>query len=474
MVDWARLTGKASATQFADAIDAALRIDQGFEGKTAIGDALHFAMDSLAGNAYEGVRRKVDVSGDGHANEGFRPGPVRDYVVLSGVTVNGLAIINDEPYLEDYYRRNVIGGPGAFVMVAADYGGLHRSDPSQAAAGTDAGADRSGAGVDGRRLTAPLQAACGHLPLALARTIYRPTAAPKTKMWEAPMWPGSRRALVAFAVVMMAAAAQAADLGTMKVGVLKFGTVNWELDVIKAHELDRKEGFTLDVQAFGGNEAADVALMGGAVDAIVEDWLLVSRQRADGVKLSFIPYSSNVGAVMVKPDSPIAGLADLKGKKLGIAGGPLDKGWLMLQGYAKQQAGMDLTVDVEPVYGAPPLLTEKLKSGELDAVLNYWHFGARLEAAGYRQLIGIGEVQEALGVPASVPQLGYIFHESWADRACRSRSGIRPRVTRREGDHARQRCRVAAADAGDAGRERGRACCLHAPLPRGDCRALGA
>ena len=117
------------------------------------------------------------------------------------------------------------------------------------------------------------------------------------------MWPGSRRALVAFAVVMMAAAAQAADLGTMKVGVLKFGTVNWELDVIKAHELDRKEGFTLDVQAFGGNEAADVALMGGAVDAIVEDWLLVSRQRADGVKLSFIPYSSNVGAVMVKPDS---------------------------------------------------------------------------------------------------------------------------------------------------------------------------
>jgi len=230
------------------------------------------------------------------------------------------------------------------------------------------------------------------------------------------MWRGSRRALGALAVVMTAATARAADLGTMKVGVLKFGTVSWELDVIKAHELDRKEGFALDVQAYGGNEAADVALMGGAVDAIVEDWLFVSRQRSDGVQLTFIPYSSNVGAVMVKPDSPIARLADLRGKKIGIAGGPLDKGWLMLQGYARQQAGLDLAADAEPVYGAPPLLTEKLKSGELDAVLNYWHFGARLEAAGYRRLIGIGEVQEALGVPASVPQLGYIFQESWADQ----------------------------------------------------------
>ena len=62
------------------------------------------------------------------------------------------------------------------------------------------------------------------------------------------MWRGSRRALGALAVVMTAATAQAADLGTMKVGVLKFGTVSWELDVIKAHGSTRKEGFTLEVQ----------------------------------------------------------------------------------------------------------------------------------------------------------------------------------------------------------------------------------
>ena len=228
------------------------------------------------------------------------------------------------------------------------------------------------------------------------------------------MWRGMRGMLVALAA-LVAASAQAADLGTMKVGVLKFGTVSWELDVIKARGLDAKEGFTLEVVPFGANDAADVALMGGAVDAIVEDWLFVSRQRHDGVPLTFIPYSSNVGAVMVAADSPIASVADLKGKRIGVAGGALDKGWLMLQAYAKQTAGIDLTKDAEPVYGAPPLLTEKLKSGELDAVLNYWHFGARLEAQGYRRLIGIGEVQQALGVPASVPQLGYIFQEPWAE-----------------------------------------------------------
>ena len=67
------------------------------------------------------MRRKIDVSGDGHANEGLRPERVRDFAVSSGITINGLAIINDEPYLEEYYRRHVIGGPGAFVLVAADY-----------------------------------------------------------------------------------------------------------------------------------------------------------------------------------------------------------------------------------------------------------------------------------------------------------------------------------------------------------------
>jgi NitT/TauT family transport system substrate-binding protein len=209
-------------------------------------------------------------------------------------------------------------------------------------------------------------------------------------------------------------AAHAADLGTVRIGVLKFGTVNWELDVIKQHGLDAEEGFTLEVTEFAANDAADVALMGEAVDGIVEDWLWVSRQRAEGVPLTFIPYSSSVGALMVPADGGIDSLADLDGKRLGIAGGPLDKSWLLIQAVAREQ-GVDLAEVTELVYGAPPLLTEKFRSGELDAVINYWHFAARLEAEGHKRLIDVTEAQEALGVPADTPQLGYVFREEWAN-----------------------------------------------------------
>jgi NitT/TauT family transport system substrate-binding protein len=215
--------------------------------------------------------------------------------------------------------------------------------------------------------------------------------------------------------LVMTMAAHAADLGTVRIGVLKFGTVNWELDVIKQHGLDTKEGFTLEVTEFAANDAADVALMGEAVDGIVEDWLWVSRQRAEGVPLTFIPYSSSVGALMVPADGGIDSLADLEGKRLGIAGGPLDKSWLLIQALAKEQS-VDLAEVTELVYGAPPLLTEKFRSGELDAVINYWHFAARLEAEGHERLIDVTEAQEALGVPADTPQLGYIFREAWADQ----------------------------------------------------------
>jgi NitT/TauT family transport system substrate-binding protein len=236
----------------------------------------------------------------------------------------------------------------------------------------------------------------------------------------AAWWPerASRTGFAALTALMLAltgGSVRAAELGTIKLGVLQFGTVNWELDVIKENGLDEARGFTLEVQGFGGDQATDVALQGGAVDAIVSDWLWVSRQRSAGTDLVFIPYSSTVGALMTPPDSPIERLADLAGKKVGIAGGPLDKSWLLIQGLAKERHGIDLAAEVEPVFGAPPLLNEKVQDGELDAVLNYWHFCARLEAKGYHRLLGVEEAIRALGVGSQVPQLGYVFHEEFAN-----------------------------------------------------------
>ena len=134
-----------------------------------------------------------------------------------------------------------------------------------------------------------------------------------------------------------------------------------------------------------------------------------------GVDLTLVPYSTAVGAIMVRQESPALTISDLKDKKIGVAGGPLDKSWLLIQALAKRDHEVDLAADNEIIYGAPPLLAEKAMQGELDAVLNFWHFCARLEANGFRRLIGADEAAKALGASGAVSALGYVFHEKWAD-----------------------------------------------------------
>lgn len=222
--------------------------------------------------------------------------------------------------------------------------------------------------------------------------------------------------LVLALLVMVNLTQPALSTPTVKVAVLKFGTVNWELDVVKQHHLDEKAGFLLQILPLASTQATKIALQSNSADMAVTDWLWVSRQRASGNKLTFLPYSTALGAVMVANDSPIHKLSDLKGKKLGIAGGPIDKSWLMLRAYAKQNGIDDLAALVRPVYGAPPLLAEKLKQGELDAVLNFWHYCARLEADGFRRIINMSTVVKSFSGSAAVPMIGYTFHEAWAQK----------------------------------------------------------
>ncbi len=210
----------------------------------------------------------------------------------------------------------------------------------------------------------------------------------------------------------------------VKVGVLKFGTVNWELKSMQHAGLDKANGVDLEIVPFAGGDATKIALQGGAVDVIVSDWLWVSRQRASGQKLTFVPYSSSVGAIMVGPDSDIKSLADLKNKKIGVAGGPLDKSWLLLQGMAKQEHGFELNKENDIAYGAPPLLAEKTLQGELDAMLNYWHYCARLEAKGFKRLVSAEEAAAALGSSGPVSAIGYVFTDEWASNNPESAMGF--------------------------------------------------
>ena len=204
-----------------------------------------------------------------------------------------------------------------------------------------------------------------------------------------------------------------AEITALKLGVLKYGTVNWELNVLKHHKLDAKHGLDVEVIGFAGKQASSVALQGGAVDSIVTDWLWTSRQRTAGKAFTFIPYSVSVGALMVDKDSPINAIEDLKGRKIGIAGGPLDKSWLLVRALARKKHGFDLDKAVEKVFGAPPLLSNQLEQGHVDAVLTFWHFAAKLEAKGMRVVVDIGEISRDLGIGVPVPQIGYVFNEEW-------------------------------------------------------------
>lgn len=117
-VDWTRVGDRASVEALAATIEA---MGRSLLGETAIGDMLRFAIDHLERGPFRGARRIVDVSGDGKSNDGVAPGLIRDAAAAAGITINGLAILNDDLTVDLYYADHVIGGPDAFVTTAHDY-----------------------------------------------------------------------------------------------------------------------------------------------------------------------------------------------------------------------------------------------------------------------------------------------------------------------------------------------------------------
>ena len=119
VIDWVVIHSAEQAMSFADQIDETPRAVVG--GGTAIGGVIKYGLRQLERNPYEGRRKVIDISGDGRTNQGIHPQRLKDAVVAQGVTVNGLAILNEDPAIGRYYRPYVISGTGAFVMSATTY-----------------------------------------------------------------------------------------------------------------------------------------------------------------------------------------------------------------------------------------------------------------------------------------------------------------------------------------------------------------
>ncbi|APH60248.1 ABC transporter ATP-binding protein [Granulibacter bethesdensis] len=210
--------------------------------------------------------------------------------------------------------------------------------------------------------------------------------------------------------------ARAADpsMPEIRVASLRFGSLSWLLDVIRRHNLDRDAGFRLVELSLAGSQATQVALQAGSADLAVQDWLWAARQREQGGDWVFSPFSSESGGILVRADSRLHGIDDLKQASLGVAGGPIDKSWLIFRAFAARTLGYD-PQSLAPFFAAPPLLNEQLSRGRLDAALTYWPFVARGEAHGGRVLLHIGDALAGLGLPVDTPLVGYVFRSAWAN-----------------------------------------------------------
>ncbi len=130
LIDWTVIRDTAGAHAFAEQLTA---LPRSAYGRTAIGSGIEAAIKSLATSGFEAQRNVIDVCGDGTNNNGRDVEVVRDEAVAAGITINGLAIINDHPVswtfahvqppggLANYYRENVTGGPGTFVLEVHDF-----------------------------------------------------------------------------------------------------------------------------------------------------------------------------------------------------------------------------------------------------------------------------------------------------------------------------------------------------------------
>lgn len=205
----------------------------------------------------------------------------------------------------------------------------------------------------------------------------------------------------------------AGEVPVLTLSVLQFGTAHWELDHIQREGLDRQAGFELEARLVPHLPASRIAVSSGDVQGAVADLLWAQARYEQGEPYLYLPFSSSIGDILVAEASPLESLEDFQGKRIGVAGGPDSKGWVLLKRVAAER-GLDLEREARVQYAAPPLLDEALRRGRIDVLVTYWHFAARLRASGdARTALEMADLLDALSLDRDLPVLGYVFRESW-------------------------------------------------------------
>lgn len=194
------------------------------------------------------------------------------------------------------------------------------------------------------------------------------------------------------------------------------GTASWELAAMVAAGLDSSNLIKVNVRDVADSRAGQVALQTDEVDVMLSDFVWVSSQRNQGADFTFVPHSMAAGGLMVNPAGPVKSVADLEGQTLAVAGGPIDKSYIVLQAYFNAKTGKTLPDLIQAGFGAPPLVNEMLTSGQVQAAMNFWHFNVRARLAGMHELLSVKDMLAELGVSRQPPLLGWVFGVRFADR----------------------------------------------------------
>lgn len=215
-------------------------------------------------------------------------------------------------------------------------------------------------------------------------------------------------------VTVLCSRTVAAEDKTLSISVLQFGTAHWELDHIRHAGLDEANGYQLELRPVANLPASRLAVTSGSVNGAVADLLWVQSRYTSGSAYFYVPFSSQIGDVVVASESDIRSVADLVGRRVGVAGGPDSKGWILLTEVARDQ-GLALADSVELQFGAPRCSVRRSSEVRSMPSLPTGISPPGSRARGWRSAFRMEDLLGRLGLDTSLPVLGYVFPKAWAD-----------------------------------------------------------